>query len=65
MKDEIIGRELWVPVAKDENGTPDIPVREGCVGDYRIEFIEDRIECDEQGRQRRVVDFRLLKRKIM
>lgn len=65
MKDEIIGRELWVPAAKDENGTPDIPVREGRIEDYRIQFIEKRIDCDEQGHQREVVVIRLLKRKYI
>jgi hypothetical protein len=53
------------PATNDEHQECDIPVREGCVGDYRMKFIEERIECDEQGRQRRVVVFHLLKREIM
>lgn len=65
MKDEIIGRESWVPVTNDEHQESDIPVREGCVGDYRIQFIERRIDCDEQEHQRGVVVIKLLKRKYI
>lgn len=61
MKDEIRGVPLGMPPTNDEYEECDIPVREGRVENYRIEYIEERIECDDQGRQRRVVVFRLLK----
>ena len=60
-----MAKELWGPATNDEYCAPDIPVREGRVEDFRIQYIEERIDCDEQGRQRRVVVFKLLKRKIM
>ena len=53
------------PPTNDEYEECDIPVREGRVEDYRIKFIEERIVCDEQGRQRRGVVFKLLKLKRM
>lgn len=59
----IIGRALGKPATNDEYEECDIPVREGRVENYRMEYIEERIEGDDQGRQRRVVVFRLLKQK--
>ena len=61
----IKGDPLGKPPTNDEYEECDIPVREGRVENYRIQFIERRIDFDEQGRQRSVVVFRLLKQENM
>ena len=57
----IKGIPLGTPPTNDGYEECDIPVREGRVEDYRMKFIEERIDCDEQGHQRRVVVYKLLK----
>lgn len=61
----IIGRALGKSPTNDEYEECDIPVREGRIENYRINYInyiEERIECDEQGRQRKEVVIHLHKR---
>lgn len=58
----IIGRALGKPPTNDEYEECDIPVREGRIENCRINYIEERIECDEQGRQRKEVVIHLHKR---
>lgn len=65
MRYVIIGRRLDMPATNDEYQECDIPVREGRVEDYRIKYIEERIDCDKQGRERKVVVINVLKRENM
>lgn len=58
----IKGRPWGTPATNDEYETCDIPVREGRVEHFLLNYIEERIECDEQGRQRRVIVIHLHKR---
>lgn len=61
MKVEIRGLPLGTPAPDNEYEECDIPFREGRIENFRMEFIGERIDCDEQGRQRRVFVFKLLK----
>lgn len=65
MRYVIIGRQLGKPATNGEYQECDIPVREGRVEDFRIKYIEERIDCDEQGRQRKVVVINVEKRENM